>query len=83
MARNGRRAAVYRHSQWNMFGETQAAILVISTVVNLPCVQNLKGPYFAERPHADALIELTDSILTAGVVPSPAHVSLEAVHRRG
>jgi DDE superfamily endonuclease len=32
---------------------------------------------------ADALFELTDSILTAGVVPSPAHLSLEAVHRRG
>jgi hypothetical protein len=32
---------------------------------------------------ADALFELTDSILTAGVVPSPVHLSLEAVHRRG
>src|SRR5215217_8542190 len=32
---------------------------------------------------ADALFELTDSILTAGVVPSPVHLSLEASHRRG
>jgi DDE superfamily endonuclease len=32
---------------------------------------------------ADALFELTDSILTAGVVPSPVHLSLGAVHRRG
>jgi hypothetical protein len=31
----------------------------------------------------DALFELTDSILTSGVVPSPVHLSLEAVHRRG
>jgi hypothetical protein len=32
---------------------------------------------------ADALTELTDALLTAGPVPSPAHLSLEAVHRRG
>jgi hypothetical protein len=32
---------------------------------------------------ADALFELTDAILTAGVVPSPPHLSLAAVHRRG
>ena len=32
---------------------------------------------------ADALFELTDAILTAGVVPSPVHLSLETVHRRG
>jgi hypothetical protein len=31
----------------------------------------------------DALFELTDAILTAGTVPSPAHLSLEGVHRRG
>jgi hypothetical protein len=31
----------------------------------------------------DALVELTDSILTACVVPSPVHLSLEAMHRRG
>jgi hypothetical protein len=31
----------------------------------------------------DALFELTDAILTAGSVPSPVHLSLTAVHRRG
>ena len=31
----------------------------------------------------DALFELTDSILTAGAQPSPAHLSLEPAHRRG
>ncbi len=32
---------------------------------------------------AGALFELTDAILTAGAVPSPAHLSLSLVHRRG
>ena len=32
---------------------------------------------------ADALFELTDAILTAGVVPSPVHLSLQPAHRRG
>jgi hypothetical protein len=32
---------------------------------------------------ADALFELTDALLTAGVVPSPVHLSLQASHRRG
>jgi DDE superfamily endonuclease len=32
---------------------------------------------------ADALFELTDAILTADAVPSAAHLSLEAPHRRG
>lgn len=32
---------------------------------------------------ADALFELTDALLTAGSVPSPVHLSLAAVHRRG
>jgi hypothetical protein len=31
---------------------------------------------------ADALFELTDALLTAGVVPSPAHLSLQPSHRR-
>ena len=32
----------------------------------------------------DALFELADAILTAdGAVPSPAHLSLQASHRRG
>ena len=32
---------------------------------------------------ADALFELTDAILTAGVLPSPVHLSLQPSHRRG
>jgi hypothetical protein len=32
---------------------------------------------------ADALFELGDAILTAEVVPSPVHLSLEPSHRRG
>jgi|SRR5829696_1468869 hypothetical protein len=32
---------------------------------------------------AEALFELTDAILTAGNLPSPAHLSLAPVHRRG
>ena len=32
---------------------------------------------------ADALFELTDAILTAGSIPSPPHLSLAPVHRRG
>jgi DDE superfamily endonuclease len=32
---------------------------------------------------ADALFELSDAILTAGTVPSPPHLSLASVHRRG
>ena len=32
---------------------------------------------------ADALVEITDAILTTGSVSSPVHLSLTAVHRRG
>jgi hypothetical protein len=32
---------------------------------------------------ADALFELTDALLTAEVVPSPVHLSLQPSHRRG
>ena len=32
---------------------------------------------------ADALFELTDALLTCGTVPSPVHLSLSPVHRRG
>lgn len=32
---------------------------------------------------ADALFELTDAIITGGPLPSPVHLSLEGVHRRG
>jgi hypothetical protein len=36
---------------------------------------------FVQR--ADALFELSDALLTAGPLLSPAHLSLEAIHRRG
>jgi hypothetical protein len=36
---------------------------------------------FARRAHA--LFELADALLTAGTVPSPVHLSLAPVHRRG
>ncbi len=32
---------------------------------------------------ADALFDLADTILIVGIVPSPAHLSLAAAHRRG
>jgi len=39
--------------------------------------------YWCFDRRADALFELTDALLTAGSVPSPPHLSLAAVHRRG
>ena len=39
--------------------------------------------YRCFKRRADALFELTDALLTAGPVPSPPHLSLAAVHRRG
>src|SRR5215204_939157 len=38
---------------------------------------------FFQRRAADALFELTDALLTAGAIPSPAHLSLQPSHRRG
>lgn len=35
------------------------------------------------RRRADALFELTDAVITSGHVPSPPHLSLAGVHRRG
>lgn len=35
------------------------------------------------KRRSDALFELADAILTAGSVPSPVHLSLAPVHRRG
>ena len=39
--------------------------------------------YAIMRRRADALFELTDAVLAVGAGPSPAHLSLSAVHRRG
>jgi len=38
--------------------------------------------YGCFRKRADALFELTDALLSAGPVSSPAHLSLEGIHRR-
>lgn len=35
------------------------------------------------RRRSDALFELSDAVLAAGAVPSPVHLSLQTVHRRG
>ena len=39
--------------------------------------------YACFRRRADALFELAEALLTAGPVLSPAHLSLESLHRRG
>jgi hypothetical protein len=39
--------------------------------------------YGSLRRRADALFELADALLCAGTVPSPVHLSLAPVHRRG
>ncbi len=39
--------------------------------------------YDCLRRRGDALFELTDAVLAAGTVPSPVHLSLEPIHRRG
>ena len=38
--------------------------------------------YGCLHSRADALFDLTDSVLAAGAVPSMVHLSLAAVHRR-
>lgn len=42
----------------------------------------LKSFYRCLNRSGDALLELTDAILTAVTVPSPAHLSLTTIHRR-
>jgi len=39
--------------------------------------------YACFERRADALFELTDAIVSAGPLPSPVHLSLQPVHRRG
>ncbi len=39
--------------------------------------------YACMRRRSDALFELSDAVLTAGSVPSPPHLSLAPLHRRG
>ena len=49
--------------------------------LELPAFRSRLYGCFGRR--ADALFELCDALLTAGSVPSPAHLSLAATHRRG
>ena len=51
------------------------------TVVDLAASCDSLYPCFGKR--ADTLFDFTDAILTVRPQPSPAHLSLEAVHRRG
>jgi len=50
----------------------------------LTVLRAFRAALYASLGHRrDALFDLGDALLTAGPVPSPAHLSLEAVHRRG
>jgi hypothetical protein len=48
-------------------------------------LRTLRDSFYDEcfLPRADALFELTDALLTADVIPSPSHSSLQPSHRRG
>ena len=50
----------------------------------LSALRNFRAGFYAclDR-RADALFELTDALLAGGPTPSPAHLSLQPVHRRG
>ncbi|MGH3147487.1 MAG: transposase [Rubrobacter sp.] len=51
----------------------------------LDALRTFRDSFYDEclHPRADALFELTDALLTADVIPSPAHLSLQPAHRRG
>jgi DDE superfamily endonuclease len=53
----------------------------IATLEDLQAFRTAVYGCFGKR--ADALFELTEALLYAGAVASPAHLSLQAVHRRG
>src|SRR5947209_3440510 len=53
----------------------------ISSLATLQAFRTQLYDCFGRR--ADALMELTDALLTAGPVLSPAHLSVEPVYRRG
>jgi hypothetical protein len=63
-----------RVAYWDAMNDTEA-------LVNLRTFRQALYGCFERR--ADALLELTDALLAAGPVLSPAHLSQEAVHRRG
>src|SRR5215213_5939163 len=50
----------------------------------LTVLRAFRAALYASLGHRrDALFDLGDALLTAGPVPSPAHLSLEPAHRRG
>jgi hypothetical protein len=52
--------------------------------IGVECLRRFRGRlYGCFDRRADALFELYDAILAAGIVYSPVHLSLAAVHRRG
>ena len=56
----------------------------MGTTVGFQALRSFRADlYGCFRRRADALFELADALLTAGLVPSLAHLSLTAVHRRG
>ncbi len=56
----------------------------MNTSPSLAPVQDFRAALYACFEHrTDALFELTDALLTADPVPSPVHLSLAPLHRRG
>ncbi len=55
-----------------------------SSAQTLDLLRSFRGSlYRCFDRRADALFDLTDALLTAGTVPSPVHLSLAPLHRRG
>jgi hypothetical protein len=55
-----------------------------NALYSLDCLSAFRSALYAcFSRRADALFELTDAIITGGPLPSPVHLSLEGVHRRG
>lgn len=56
----------------------------MNAIASLTALQTFRGELYRCFPRrADALMELTDALLTAGPVLSSVHLSQEPVHRRG
>lgn len=56
----------------------------MTTSHSLTSLQDFRRAFYqCLRQRADALFDLTDALLVAGPIPSPAHLSFEPPHRRG
>jgi len=56
---------------------------MVVPVASLTARHTFRAGLYGCFPHrSDALVELADALLTAGPVESPAHLSLEPIHRR-